>query len=270
LNGAGATPGEREVPIEVCMLSSGSDGNAAFVRSGSTTILVDAGLSLKELSRRLSLIDEEPRSLDAVVITHEHIDHVRGIGPLSRRHRVPIFTNDATARASTLRAQCSDTLERFTTGTPFEVGNLLLRPFPVPHDAAETVGFNVSDGRVNVGVATDLGSVTLEVREGLSNCDALVLEFNHDESMLMDGPYPPFLKERVSGPHGHLSNDDAGALIEDVFHEGLQYLVLAHISRINNKPSLSVKTARKALGSGGADVRVSVGRHDIIGEIITV
>jgi len=218
----------------------------------------------------LSLIDVEPRSLDAVVITHEHIDHVRGIGPLSRRHRVPIFTNDATSRSRTLKAQGSDTLERFTTGTPFEIGHMCLLPFPVPHDAAETVGFNVSDGSVSVGVATDLGSVTLEVREGLSNCDALVLEFNHDESMLLDGPYPPFLKERVIGPYGHLSNDDAGALIEDVFHDGLQCLVLAHISRINNEPSLTVKTARKALGRVGADVQVSVGRHDMIGEIITV
>ena len=252
------------------MLASGSDGNAVLVRSGSTTILIDGGLSLKELSRRLSLVDVEPRSLDAVVITHEHIDHVRGIGPLSRRHRVPIFTNDATSRSRTLEAQGADTLERFTTGTLFEVGRLCLRPFPVPHDAAETVGFNISDGNVNVGIATDLGSVTLEVREGLSNCDALVLESNHDKSMLIDGPYPPFLKERVIGPHGHLSNDDAGALIEDVFHDGLQYLVLAHISRINNVPSLTVKIARKALGRGGADVRISVGRHDMIGEIITI
>ncbi|MBU4194889.1 MAG: MBL fold metallo-hydrolase [Actinobacteria bacterium] len=270
MNGAGPPPGEREVPIEVCVLASGSDGNATYIRSGSTAILIDAGLSLKELSRRLSLIDVEPRSLDAVAITHEHIDHVRGIGPLSRRHRVPVFTNDATARASTLRAQCADTLERFTTGSPFEVGRLRLRPFPVPHDAAETVGFTVSDGRVNVGVATDLGSVTLEVRDGLSNCDALVLESNHDESMLMEGPYPPFLKERVSGPHGHLSNAAAGALIESVFHGGLRYLVLAHISRINNVPSLTVKTARRALGRSGSDVLVSVGRHDMIGEIITM
>lgn len=259
-----------EEVIEICALASGSDGNATYIRSGSTTVLVDAGISLRELSRRLSKVDSTPDSLNAVVITHEHIDHVRGIGPLSRRHRVPVFTNCATAQAPTLRTQCAETLECFTTGITFEVGCLRLSPFPVPHDAAETVGFKVCDGSSCVGIATDLGSVTPEVLEGLGNCDALVLESNHDESMLMRGPYPPFLKERVNGPRGHLSNNDTGLLLKSINHQGLKHLVLAHISRINNVPSLTVETARDSLGSTAAGVGVSVGRHDRIGEIIVI
>lgn len=203
-------------------------------------------------------------------LSHEHTDHIRGIGPLCRRCRVPVFANRATAGAGGLEEERGITVNHFTTGSPFEVGDLRLRPFPVPHDAAEPVGFTVSDGTVSVGLATDLGSATPEVLEGLSDCDALVLESNHDDSMLMEGPYPPFLKARVSGPLGHLSNNDAGTVISSVRHHGLRYLVLAHISRTNNVPDLTVRTARKALGRRASSVRISVGRHDEIGEVITI
>jgi phosphoribosyl 1,2-cyclic phosphodiesterase len=151
---------------------------------------------------------------------------------------------------------------------PFRIGCLELLPFPLPHDASETVGFKVSDGRVRAGFATDLGSINMDVLEGLSGCEVVVLESNHDEMMLMAGPYPPSLKRRVRSPRGHLSNDDAAELIRCISHDGLKHLALAHISRTNNTPQLPLEAAREALGARARRVEVSLGWQDRIGEII--
>jgi phosphoribosyl 1,2-cyclic phosphodiesterase len=156
----------------------------------------------------------------------------------------------------------------FAPGEPFVVGCLKILPFALPHDAAETVGFRVSDGSARAGFATDLGSLTLEVLEGLSGCDAVVLESNHDEAMLLGGPYPPFLKRRVNGPDGHLSNSDAAELIRCVCHDGLRHLALAHLSRTNNTPELPLEAARRALGARASGVEISLGWQDRAGEVI--
>jgi phosphoribosyl 1,2-cyclic phosphodiesterase len=253
--------------IDICVLASGSDGNATFVATDSTAFLIDCGLSCREVCRRLEAIGVEPVRLDALVLTHEHSDHVSGVVPLSRRLGLPVYANARTARKARLGYTVSR-LQHFATGETFTIGDLELTTFLVPHDASEPVGLTISDRRVRVGFATDLGSATLEVIVGLSGCNALVLESNHDRTMLIEGPYPWPLKRRVDGPSGHLSNEDAAALVESVLHEGLTHLVLAHVSRINNEPELPLAVTSAALGTSAGRVEVSVGRHDRVGEVI--
>ena len=251
------------------MLASGSAGNATLVRSGATAILIDAGISARELARRLSCAGVDIDAFDALLISHEHNDHVRGAAAVSRRFSAPVYANRPTSRGAGLpSALKSDMMFEFSTGEAFKVGCLEVTPFAVPHDAAETVGFTISDGRARAGFATDIGSLTLEVLDGLSNCGLVVLESNHDEAMLREGPYPEFLKRRVDSPYGHLSNADAAELARSLYHDGLGYLVLAHLSRTNNHPDLPLKAVRAALGAGGSRVRVSLGWQDRAGELI--
>lgn len=247
--------------IEICVLASGSDGNSIYVRSGSSAVLVDCGISCRELMRRLACAGAGGECLSAILLTHDHSDHLRGVGVTSRRLGIPIFANRQTARKASA-GQGAPPVVVFETGGAFEVGELRVAPFAVPHDAPDPVGFTISDGRMKVGIATDLGSITLEVLSGLEGCDAVILESNHDRDMLMDGPYPWHLKKRVDGPSGHLSNDDAATIIESVRHRGLKALVLAHLSRTNNDPGLTVSSATRALGRSAGRVDVSVGQHD--------
>lgn len=249
------------------MLASGSGGNAAYVQSGATALVVDSGLPFKEVRRRLGLIGVDSGGIDAVMVSHGHADHVSGVGPLSRRFGVPVFANAGTIAESVFLSGI-DGLERFTTGETVTVGDLDVTAFAVPHDAGEPVGFAISDGQVMVGIATDLGSLTLEVVEGLGGCDAVVLESNHDIEMLRTGPYPVFLKQRIRGALGHLSNDDAGELIGVILHTDLRHLVLAHLSETNNEPGITLESARRALGRKGARVNLTLGWQGRVGEVI--
>lgn len=257
--------------IELCVLASGSDGNATYIRSGETSVLVDAGLSAAGVCRRLESAGVQPESIDAVLVTHEHIDHIRGVLPFCRKFGCRFYANRPTLENSTLSgAPASAGPVVFHSDSPFTVGEFRVTPFPVPHDAARPVGFVLEDGRTRVGVATDLGSATLEVLAALKGCDIVVLESNHDETMLEEGPYPPFLKNRVRGPLGHLSNDDAGELVRNVFHREMVYLVMVHLSRINNLPELTFNTALESLGHRGSGVKVSLGWHDRTGSRLRV
>lgn len=249
------------------MLASGSGGNSTLVRSGSTAIIVDCGISCRELGRRLDLVDAAAENLSAILLTHDHADHVRGVAVASRRLGAPVYANRDTSRRAS-PGHGGPPLQIFDTARPFEVGAFIVTPFAVPHDTSDPVGFTISDGTARLGVATDLGSVTLEVLSGLSGCDAVIVESNHDRGMLLEGPYPWHLKRRVDGPTGHLSNDDAATIIESVRHGGLRHVVLAHLSRTNNEPELSIRSAQRALGLMSGRVHVSVGRHDRPGELI--
>ena len=236
--------------MRVCTLASGSSGNAVLVESGATRVLIDAGLSGRDLADRLRLVRVDPESIRAVAFTHEHLDHVRGAGAFARRYRVPLYFNPAT------RGQVADLhkcrVEEFQTGEPFEVGDLRLAPFSISHDAADPVGFTIEDGVRRIGMAADLGFVSRLVAERLAGVDALLLESNHDPLMLENGPYPRDLKRRVAGKHGHLSNEQCGDLLAALVHGGLQHVVLLHLSEKNNTPEIATAAARARLGEAGA------------------
>jgi len=232
--------------MKICLLASGSKGNALLVCSGRSRLLVDAGLSARELGRRLNLVGIAPDSLDAVLITHEHIDHVRGLAVLSRRWNLPVYLHHAAVAALPAQQRPEHLLE-FESGVEFGIGDLAVRAFPVTHDAAAPVGFSVTGAFGRLGIATDLGIATRLVSEELSRCRCLILEANHDEAMLRDGPYPWPLKQRIKGSHGHLSNRACAELLGQLCWEGLEAVFLAHLSETNNDPRLAATAASQVL-----------------------
>lgn len=224
----------------ICMLASGSKGNAIYVASDQTAVLIDAGLSGVQIERRMQQQGICPRNLDALVVSHEHNDHVTGVGVLARRYNLPVYINDGTRKAAARNLGRIDAFCPFSCGTRFVINDLVFRPFSVSHDAAEPAGFTVENNAGKIGIATDLGMATAMVRHHLQGCNLLVLEANHDVPMLEQGPYPWPTKQRVKGRTGHLSNEAARDLLMEVIHDRLKDVVLAHISQTNN-------TAEKAL-----------------------
>jgi phosphoribosyl 1,2-cyclic phosphodiesterase len=218
-------------------LGSGSRGNATLVESGSTRVLIDCGLSRRELEQRLQSLDVDPSSVAAVMLTHEHGDHVRGVRGFAARYRIPVWSTPGTWRA----AGAPDDVEVrlfISHGGPFRVGDLSVAPFPIPHDAREPCQFVIDGDGSRLGILTDAGTVTPHVRERLGDCEALVLEANHDPQMLHAGPYPPQIRARVGGAFGHLSNQQTAELIDGLEHGALKQLLLAHISLNNNSEAL--------------------------------
>jgi phosphoribosyl 1,2-cyclic phosphodiesterase len=248
--------------MKYALLASGSKGNALLVCSGRTRLLIDAGLSTRELCRRLQLVGVAPESLAAVLVTHEHIDHVRGLGLFSRRHNLPVYLHHGIAPALA-DGQRPERLVEFAPGTELDFGDLGVRPFPVTHDASAPVGFTIAAADERLGFATDLGIATRLVAEELRGCHCLVLESNHDEIMLRDGPYPWPLKQRVKSTHGHLSNRACAALLETLCWDGLAAVCLAHLSETNNLPQLAADTAGAVLARQSCcRPRLLVGRQD--------
>jgi phosphoribosyl 1,2-cyclic phosphodiesterase len=248
--------------MNISLLASGSKGNALLVCSGRTRLLIDAGLSTRELCRRLELVGVPAESLDAVLVTHEHVDHVRGLGLLSRRYNLPVYLHHGAAPALADN-QRPGRLEEFAAGTELDFGDLGVRAFPVTHDASAPVGFVISGAGGKLGVATDLGIATRLVAEELRGCRCLVLESNHDEELLRDGPYPWPVKQRVKGNHGHLSNRDSAALLEILCWAGLETVCLAHLSETNNHPQLAEAAARAVLDRQSAcRPQLLLGRQD--------
>ena len=248
--------------MKICLLASGSKGNAILIESGRTRLLIDAGLSARELRRRLELVGIDAASLTALLITHEHTDHVRGLGPLVRQLDVPVYLQ--TDLAGRLRdVGKTESVREFADGETFTVDDLSIRPFAITHDSLAPVGFTLTGEFGKVGVATDLGVVTRLVSDCLQNCRALILETNHDEAMLRDGPYPWQLKQRVRSSHGHLSNNAGSALLRDLLWAGLDTVFLGHLSETNNRPELALQAARKALnGQNACAPKLLVGRQD--------
>ncbi|MFC1856002.1 MBL fold metallo-hydrolase, partial [Thermodesulfobacteriota bacterium] len=204
-----------------------------LLQSEKSKILIDLGLSMKELEARLSLIGVLPNEIDAVLVTHEHNDHVKGVFPFSRRYGTKVYINYPTIKR-TITKMKKVAVDEFDSAEPFTLNDLKITPFSVSHDAADPVGFAISAGDKKVAIATDLGIVTNLVRTNLMGCDALVIESNHDPDMLMSGPYPWFLKQRVRGREGHLSNEAALELLGDVVCEKTKHVFMAHLSEVNN------------------------------------
>ena len=226
-------------------LGSGSKGNAALICAGATTVLLDCGLGLREAQARLQRLGLEPEDLDAIVVTHEHADHIAGVGPLALRYELPVWLTAGSLAG--WKDPPRHLAHRMNPHDPFSIGDLHIRPYPVPHDAREPCQHVFSDGAFSVGVLTDAGSVTPHMRRMLSGCDALLMEFNHDVDMLMNGPYPPPLKKRVRGDRGHLSNEQAADLLGSLDCSRLKHLVLTHISETNNTPDHALRAAAAAL-----------------------
>ena len=232
--------------MKICLLASGSKGNSILVESGKTRLLIDAGLSARELRKRLDSVGVEAESLDALLITHEHGDHVRGLGPLVRQLDLPVYLQTDLARKlpDVGKPEC---VQEFVDGEEFTIKDLTIRTFSITHDCLAPVGFTLDGELGKVGVATDLGIVTRLVTECLQDCRALVLETNHDEELLRDGPYPWKLKQRVRSNHGHLSNNAAGNLLQSLLWNGLETVFLGHLSETNNRPDLAVEVVREVL-----------------------
>jgi phosphoribosyl 1,2-cyclic phosphodiesterase len=245
------------------VLASGSRGNATLVCSEKTRVLVDAGATCKELKRRLDMTPVQAKDLDAILITHEHSDHVSAAGTLSRKFNLPAYMTRGTLdNLPPSVGQCAS-VTIFGTGNSFQIGDLRIHPFATSHDARESAGFIIENHGLLLGICTDLGIATSLVRVRLKDCHALVLEANHDVDRLLEGPYPWFLKQRIRSAHGHLSNDDACNLLEAIHHHGLRNVVFAHLSETNNHPDLVMESCRKLRTSSKWEcVRFELGKQD--------
>ncbi len=241
----------------VCVLASGSRGNATYISDGRTAILVDAGLSGIEIQRRMAAKDLDPNRLAAILVSHEHADHIQGVGVLSRRLGLPVYINEGTRNASGTTLGKLAGRHSFACGQTFGIGSLTIHPFSISHDAEDPSGFTITCDQAKIGLATDLGIVTGVVKTHLRACDILILEANHDPQMLIEGPYPWPLKQRIRGRSGHLSNDDAAALVARLHHERLAHIVLAHLSEENNTPQKARGAVEAILNGRPVSVHVA-------------
>ena len=226
-------------------LGSGSKGNATLINKHNTCLLLDNGFSVKETEFRLQRLGLEAEQLTAILVTHEHGDHIRGVGPLARKYGIPVWTTRGTA--SHVGLGKLPALHYIDVHQPFELDDIEVQPFPVPHDAREPCQFAFGDGARRLGVLTDTGSTTAHIVEQLSGCDALILECNHDVTMLAKGVFPESLKARGGGRFGHLSNDQAAELLAQLDTQRLQHLVAAHLSEQNNTTALARDALSDAL-----------------------
>lgn len=239
------------------VLGSGSKGNSVYVESGATAILIDAGFSGKEITARLQSLGRRVEDLAAVFVTHEHHDHIHGVGVISRRHQIPVYSNYGTFKGGEHILGKLSSYSEFATGDTIQMQGLQIRTFAVSHDAADPVGFIIGNGKVSLACCTDTGKVSHLLKQRLMGCNGLVLEFNHDLQMLKEGPYSPALQQRVRSDHGHLANVDAACFLQSLLHDQLQYVILAHLSTTNNHPDLALKAARSVVGDNLPQIRVA-------------
>ncbi len=239
--------------FKVHVLGSGSRGNSILLETSEIRLLVDAGMSGRQIERRLESIEIPADTVSALVITHEHRDHTQGMGVFARRRSVPIYIARATARSCRALLNGNEDVRHYQANQPLDLGDLRVEPFLTCHDAVDPIGVTVrqrSSG-LKVGIATDLGVPTVSVRHALKRCDLLILEANHDDLMLRDGPYPWSVKSRIAGRHGHLSNRAAAQLGVELCHAELGGVVLAHLSQECNEPALAAEAVGAALARRG-------------------
>ena len=234
--------------LSFAILGSGSSGNATLVSCGDTHVLVDIGLSGKETAKRLRENGLSAERISAVVVSHEHGDHCRGVGPFAKDLDIPVFISDGALQESGMRLDpCKR--ERIESGVPFEVSGMVFTPFAVPHDAIDPLAFCIEGDGVKIAIVLDLGYISNLVVERLRGCDGIILESNHDVNMLKVGPYPWSLKQRVMSRRGHLSNDSVAEYLETGFDGKAGQVILAHLSKNNNHPELALISAKNALGA---------------------
>lgn len=257
--------------FKFCSLASGSSGNSTYIGTDTTNILVDAGLSGKKVVESLSLIDVVPGDIDAIVVTHEHKDHIKGIGILSRRFDIPIYANSKTWKAmeGSIGEVKPKNVRCFETDQDFYIKDLNVQPFLIPHDAAEPVGYCFYYAGKKVTISTDLGHTNVKIINMLADSDILLLEANHDLEMLKIGSYPYYLKKRIMGKNGHLSNNDAGETLIQLINRNVKNVLLGHLSRENNVPELAYATVKDMLDNEGIvvgrDIMLNMTYRDKVG-----
>ncbi|MDP4094051.1 MAG: MBL fold metallo-hydrolase [Bacillota bacterium] len=260
--------------IKFCSLFSGSSGNSIFISSGETKLLVDAGLSAKKIKAALGSIGEEPGNLSAVLISHEHSDHTKGAGIMSRMFNLPVYANENTWKAMETEIGPVDSENRmyFETSEGFDIGDIHVKAFHIPHDASEPVGFNFFIEGKKVTTATDIGHINDELLSCLEESELLLLESNHDVEMLKVGPYPWNLKKRIMGDRGHLSNETAGKVIAYLAAKGTRRFLLGHLSKENNFPELAYQTVKNVINEEVLElcdeIMLDVVRRDQVGKVI--
>jgi len=253
--------------VELVMLGSGSRGNSTLVRTGRSAILIDAGLSARQMALRLESVGQDPCSIEAILLTHDHADHVWGRRVFHKRYPTLLLANEATLNAAVRILGDLKDAEPFRNSRPFTIGDFRIAGFPVPHDAAAPVGFVLEAEGIRIGYTTDLGHVSRTVTRRLTGCEIIVLESNHDRTMLWEGPYTRMTKERIDSPRGHLSNEHAARALPKIIGADTAHLVLAHISQTNNKRRLARTVAEEALCESGLNgVSVSVAFQNRTGE----
>ena len=240
-------------------LGSGSEGNALLISATSgiteTQVMLDCGFGLREAESRLSHLHIDPKQLSGIIVTHEHQDHVGGVFRLARRHKIPVWMTHGTLES--VRAEADGvTVHICRDGEPFVIGDLEIQPYTVPHDAREPVQYTATDGIRKLGVLTDVGHSTPHLMKALSGCDALVLEFNHDTDMLSQSVYPPWLKSRIGGQLGHLSNQQSADILQALDRSRLQCVIAAHLSQKNNSPDKVRALIQGVLA--GSDVEIVI------------
>ena len=253
--------------LSLCTLASGSRGNSIYISDGQTRLLVDAGLSATEIQRRMQAVHLSPEALDGLIVSHEHSDHVQGIGVLSRRFKLPVYLSQATRKAA-FRLGKLHACHHFECGAPFKVKTLNVHPFSISHDATDPAGFTIASNGKSIGIATDLGKTTAMVNDHLSGCAMIVLEANHDPTMLEQGPYPWHLKQRIRSRIGHLSNLESKNLLAQIHHRDLKYVILAHLSETNNTAEKAYSEVAAAIAH--AKVRVIVAGQHRPGPILSI
>lgn len=249
--------------MDILSLRSGSRGNASLVSGDNTKLLVDCGVSGKSVTSALADVDVYPEDISAIAVTHEHIDHIAGIGVMMRRYHIPVWANAATwtAMESQVGKIDKSLVNIFDNDSSFEIGEIGVKPFSIPHDAADPVGYSFMCGDEKVAVATDIGELKKDLFEAIRGSKTVLLESNHDVNMLEIGKYPPQLKRRIRGKLGHLSNDDAGRAAEFLVRLGTERIILGHLSEENNYPELARQTVICVLNDAG----IKCGRDVLLG-----
>ncbi len=260
-----------------CPLYSGSSGNALFMAAGNTRILIDAGLSGKIIEEGLKKVCVLPETLDGIIVTHEHSDHVKGVGILSRKYHLPVYANEGTwnAMARSVGEIQPQNRRFFDTEGDFYIGDLAVKPFSIPHDAADPVGFRVYYGGRSISTATDMGYFKKSVFKQISGSDLVLIESNHDPDMLMNNPhYSAALKQRILSNHGHLSNETCAKALCEIYGTGVHHIILGHLSGENNTPELALSTSVHELCRQGIapdkDVWVDMAWRDHVGNVYTI
>lgn len=265
--------------MRLCSIASGSSGNCIYAGSETTHLLVDTGISKKRIEQGLNTLDIKGEELNGILITHEHIDHIQGLGVFSRKYEIPIYATHGTIEGikncKSLGKMSEGLLHEIAVDQPLELGDLTVHPFAISHDANEPSGYRIEQGDKSVAVATDIGIYDEYTVKNLKNVNALVLEANHDIHMLEVGPYPYPLKRRVMGDKGHLSNELSGRLLCDILHDDLKQVVLGHLSKENNYPELAYETVKLEVTLGdnpykGEEIPMMVAKRDEGSDIITV